>query len=270
MGAAVAALVLFLQPLAGRAATMPVAPPPSNVPVVTKTVDIKLGDGKFPLTYRVYLVPMADTKKIRIRVVADLSGLQKQVPDYLAGLASAKNKDCGDRFFAKSVTVTPSAPGVDIASDARYERWACADLHYPEFRGLKVRMSKKRASTRLLKQSGSIGITLTPVVTPASVALTATAADVKLDGVGGDFARSLGLEGKLSDDILNSINKGLGGDGARLKLPKDIEKLDIRFVDARFLSLSKKTPALGFALTAEVTATPALFKTLYDKFVAPK
>lgn len=249
-------------------------PPPSQAgtpplkPIIRKTVTEKLGDRRFRLPYSVYLVPMADTTRMRLRLVGDLSGLQSVLPDYLAAETSRHNKKCGDRFNASKITVEPAPPSLRISGRARYERWACAKLRYPEFHGFSVKMREKLAITRLLAQPGRITIVLTPVVTKGTLGVTTTSADVKLYGPGGDIVRGLGLGDDIAKAVRDSINKNLGGDAARMKMPEEIRKLGVRFVAARFLNLSARKPRLGFEVTAEVKATPEFFSTLYRKYLA--
>jgi hypothetical protein len=141
-----------------------------------------------------------DQAAFRLRLVADLSDLQRNITGVLRSSLDKSNR-CGERIEIQNATLTPADPASLVTAQLHYERWACA------------KMFGKQTAHRLVGGNAAVQLKLTPVVEDSrAVRLQPELGTIQADGSLGELLRTGPFEQmlreKISHALLNATEKG--------------------------------------------------------------
>lgn len=233
-----------------------------------------------PLQGRFDAQATADGIAIQMRLQADLEHLQQSIGTVLSQAAD-RSEECGERIHTYGASLQPRGSEAIFRARVRYEKWLCTSMDLPQLecedtwirvgpmrtKGIPrctTRMDTTRTSkTRLLQQSGTVRIALSPVVTEGNaIRMRATVESVDLDGLG-DFVAGI-LRVDLKNRAQSQLNHAV--DNAKLTLAAPPELRPYISVDkAEFFDGgdSLRLRAVGSFIVTSATLAP-LCQKLFD------
>jgi hypothetical protein len=141
-----------------------------------------------------------------VKVVADLSDLQQNVPSILRSELD-RSPRCGERIAIQEATLTPNEPASLVAIQFHFERWSCPFG------------SGGAGSTELVEADAEVDIKLTPSVDPKSgLGLISEIDHVKAEGalrnalLSGDLG--VMMRERTAAALLSALQKGAGFEAA--------------------------------------------------------
>jgi hypothetical protein len=160
----------------------------------------------------------------RLKLDADLSGLQRQITPILQAQLKQDNR-CGERLTLQQAVLAPDGQAANLRADVHFEKWGCAKAF------------GKEIVKKLIAGNGTIGVRLTPVVEDGSALRTnAEVTSITADGQLGDILRSGSfgeeLQQKIRKTVSDDIEKSARFDEALPKPVRDIVVLkEVQFAD---------------------------------------